>query len=195
MGLEIGFNVWKNEDGKLVKYDLSEGEQDRTWVCGRCDVTNAWEYGQSTDFAKDRFIEPVFNEEFDKYLVDTEDSDYKVILNYVDFHKFKEHIMQAIDEAYHTIAESVTRAKTYIVELNEQIKEYQELQLRSTTDFVFDKFQEKVEDCRKLITEEQQYIDDSAKENHYQIKAVENMLNDIEKYLKQGLVVTTYFSY
>ena len=48
MGLEIGFNVWKKVNNKLVKHELQDDDSTRT--CGICDVTYAWELVCSYDY-------------------------------------------------------------------------------------------------------------------------------------------------
>lgn len=197
MGLEIGYNVWKKKKNKLVKHKLTEEQDFRTWVCGRCDVTYAWEYGCSWDYQNKKSVEAVFNKEFDGYALDTLDPEYSRTLKYVDFEDFKNHIMQVVNEEYDIWKKGKESAFKRISELEKQIKEYQELQLRTTTDVVFDKFQEKIDDCREYIAEDQRYIDIECEDDYdyTHAKAVEEMLKDIEKYLKKGFVITTFFSY
>lgn len=197
MGLEIGYNIWKNKDGKLIKHNLTEEEDDLTWVCGRCDVTYAWEYGCSYDFNTHTSIEAVFNKEFDNYSLDTSDPEYTRILKYVDFNDFKEHVMGIVNEEYEMQSKAIASTAKRIEKLKNQIKEYQELQLKATTDFIFDKFQQKIEDCRDEIEEEQAYLDHDFEEDYdySHAKAVEAMLDNIDKYLKQGFIISTFFSY
>lgn len=197
MGLDIGYKVWDNKDGKLVTHQLTKEEDDNSWVCGRCDVTYSWEYGCSFDWENKKDFEAVFNKEFDNYPLPTLDPDYSVTLKYIDFNDFKEHVMNAVEEAYTQHDECLLSAKKRINKLKDHIKEYQELQLKSTTDFVFDKFQERIDDYRDQIETEEQYIESEAEDdyNYNHAKAVENMLKNIEQYLKDGFVVSTFFSY
>lgn len=197
MGLDIGYDVWDNKDGKLIKHNLSKEEEDNTWVCGRCEVTYAWEYGCSFGWDTRKDTRAVFNKEFDNYPLPTRDPDYSVTLKYIDFNDFKEHIMNVVEEEYKEHAESLLLAKKRISKLKEEIKEYQELQLRATTDLVFDKFQEKIDNCKEQIEYDEQYLDTEADDdyNYSHAKAVENMIKHIEQYLKDGFVVSTFFSY
>lgn len=196
MSREIGYNVWENKDGKLIRHPLSQEQYDRTWVCGRCDATYVWGYGCSWDYENKKYVEAVFNKEFDNYSLNVPDLEYSRILKYIDFKDFKNHIMEVVTEEYQTAAQAKSVARKHILELKGRIKEYQELQLRSTSDFVFDKFQEKIDDCREIVSEEQSYIDIDAEEDYgySHAKAVEQMLKDIEKYLKDGFIVSTFFS-
>lgn len=196
MGLEVGFDVWDKKDGKLVKHELSEEEHDKTWVCGRCDVTYAWDYGTSTDYEGRVFTSVVFDKEFDGYTEKDPKYESTRVLKYIPFDEFKAHIMESVDEEIKNLTHAKHAAWVRIAEMKSQIKEYQELQLKSTTDFVFDKFQEKIEEARSNIKEDQDYIDTVEEEDYDYTHAiaVRDMLGDMEKYIKEGLVVTTFFS-
>ena len=105
--------------------------------------------------------------------------------------------MNVVEAEYKEHAESLLSAKKRISKLKEEIKEYQELQLRATTDLVFDKFQEKINDCKEQIEYDEEYLDTEADDDYdySHAKAVENMIKHIEQYLKDGFVVSTFFSY
>ena len=193
MGLEIGFNLHKKVNDKLVNHKLQD--DDSTWTCGRCDVTYAWELGCSYDYQTNTSTEAVFNKEFDNY--EEEHNDYKVVYKYLPFEDFKTHVMEAVNDTFNDIALSKQNSYKRIQKLENEIATYQNLQLKSETDCVFDKFQEKIEDDKREIEENEEFINSLETDDYDYTHAVKvkQMVEDIEKYLKEGYIVTTFFSF
>ena len=105
--------------------------------------------------------------------------------------------MEAVNDTFNDIALSKQNSYKRIQKLEKEIATYQNLQMKSETDFVFDKFQEKIDDDKREIEENEEFINSLEIDDYDYTHAVtvKHMVEDIEKYLKEGYIVTTFFSF
>lgn len=198
MGLDIGYRVWKKQaDGKLNEVKL---ENDSNWIhsCYNCRVAASWcDYRYVDKGGEDFYSEGVFDEDYDGAIVPSEEEDsYATKLFYLPFKEFKDNVMDEVKSVEDDMSDTIHNAIRCIIKAKDRIKEYQELQLRSQSELVFDKYQALIDEQRDIISEceeeQMNYKDDYDYGKAQRIKA---MINDITIYINKGFVVSVYYSY
>lgn len=198
MGLDIGYRVWKKQaDGKLNEVKL---ENDSNWIhsCYNCRVAASWcDYRYVDKGGEDFYSEGVFDEDYDGAIVPSEEEDsYATKLFYLPFKEFKDNVMDEVKSVEDDMSDTIHNAIRCIIKAKDRIKEYQELQLRSQSELVFDKYQALIDEQRDIISEceeeQMNYKDDYDYGKAQRIKA---MINDITTYINKGFVVSIYYSY
>lgn len=198
MGLDIGYRVWKKQaDGKLNEVKL---ENDSNWIhsCYNCRVAASWCDNRYVDKGGEDFhSEGVFDEDYDGTIVPSEeDDDYATKLFYLPFREFKDNVMDEVKSVEDDMSDTIHNAIRCIIKAKDRINEYQELQLRSQSEFVFDKYQALIDEQRDIIAEceeeQMSYKDDYDYNKAQRIKA---MINDITTYINKGFVISVYYSY
>ena len=213
MGLDIGFYVYKKEIDektkkiKLIQEKLTEAQKDDTWLCGRCDVTNAWDYGfefnSSLAGSKDKKIDivPTFDKDLDSWISPKSEYGYQYQLKYMPFEDYKKWVMGAVQEEYDNHSEMLKNTYKCINENNNKIKHYEELQLKCTkeNEFAFDKWQEKIEALQDDNTENWSIINDDDPDNedydYSHAKGVERLIKNMEEWQKKGYITIPYYSF
>ena len=198
MGLDIGYRVWKKQaDGKLNEVKL---ENDSNWIhsCYNCRVAASWcDYRYVDKGGEDFYSEGVFDEDYDGAIVPSEEGgDYATKLFYLPFKEFKDNVMDEIKSVENDMADTIHNAIRCEMKAKDNIRGYQELQLRSQSELVFDKYQALINEQRDIIAEceeeQMNYKDDYDYSKAQRIKA---MINDITTYINKGFVVSVYYSY
>ena len=197
MGLDIGYRVWKKQaNGKLTEVKI---ENDSNWIssCYNCRVAASWYDNRYVDKGGEDFCsEGVFDEDYDGAIVPSEGGDYATKLFYLPFREFKDNIMDEVKSVEDYMNDTIHNAICCIIKAKDRIKEYQELQLRSQSELVFDKYQALIDEQRDIISEceeeQMNYKDDYDYSKAQRIKA---MINDITTYINKGFVVSVYYSY
>lgn len=198
MGLDIGYRVWKKQaDGKLNEVKL---ENDSNWIhsCYNCRVAASWcDYRYVDKGGEDFYSEGVFDEDYDGAIVPSEEEDsYATKLFYLPFKEFKDNVMDEVKSVEDDMSDTIHNAIRCIIKAKDRIKEYQELQLRSQSELVFNKYQALIDEQRDIISEceeeQMNYKDDYDYGKAQRIKA---MINDITIYINKGFVVSVYYSY
>lgn len=213
MGLQIGFDLFKkeiNQENKEIKlipvnfYDGYLGLGD-TWICGRCTVTKAWDYGFKLSLSNEKEADldeiPTFDKELDGWISPKNDYDYQYKLRYIPFEEYKNAIMKVVQKVYDDHSKYIQELSKIIKNINDKIKHYEDLQLKCTEDnkFAFDKWQEKIDE----LEEENQrnysiMFDDDPEDEDYDYnhaKAVEKLIKNMENYQKEGYVVIPFYSF
>lgn len=198
MGLDIGYRVWKKQaDGKLAEVKI---ENDSNWVhsCYNCRVAASWcDYRYVDKGGEDFCSEGVFDEDYDGAIVPSEEEgDYATKLFYLPFREFKGNVMDEVKSVEDDMADTINNAIRCIIKAKDNIKGYQELQLRSQSELVFDKYQALINEQRDIIVEceeKQMYYKDDYDYNKAQ--RIKTMINDITTYINKGFVVSVYYSY
>lgn len=208
MGLDIGYTLYKNDDGKLSRYELPENKMWDTWSCGRCECNYAWSYGSDLHALygwgdKDEnntYYTPTFTKEFDDYVLNDLDENSSLVhkLKYIPFSEFKEEIENAINEVVKGREELVQQANTNIKSIDDKIREYRDLQIKCTENqkFAFKQWQEKVEELQDDKERELAYINEDPMEDYDYQKAMQlsRMLKDMQTFLDEGYIITTFYS-
>ena len=197
MGLDIGYRVWKKQaNGKLTEVKI---ENDSNWIssCYNCRVVASWCDYRYVDKGGESFCsEGVFDEDYDGAIVSSEEGDYATKLFYLPFKEFKDNVMDEVNNVEDDMTDTIHNAIRCIIKAKDNIKEYQELQLRSQSELVFDKYQALINEQRDIIAEceeeQMNYKDDYDYSKAQRIKA---MINDITTYINKGFVVSVYYSY
>lgn len=197
MGLDIGYRVWKKQaDGKLNEVKL---ENDSNWIhsCYNCRVAASWCDYRYVDKSEEDFCsEGVFDEDYDGAIVPSEEGDYATKLFYLPFKEFKDNVMGEVKSVEDDMFDTIHNAIRCEMKAKDRIKEYQELQLRSQSELVFDKYQALINEQRDIIAEceeeQMNYKDDYDYSKAQRIKA---MINDITTYINKGFVVSVFYSY
>lgn len=197
MGLDIGYRVWKKQtNGKLTEVKI---ENDSNWIssCYNCRVAASWYDNRYVDKGEEDFCsEGVFDEDYDGAIVPSEEGDYATKLFYLPFREFKDNVMDEVKNVEDDMTDTIHNAIRCIIKAKDRIKEYQELQLRSQSELVFDKYQALIDEQRDIISEceeeQMNYKDDYDYSKAQRIKA---MINDITTYINKGFVVSVYYSY
>lgn len=197
MGLDIGYRVWKKQtNGKLTEVKI---ENDSNWIhsCYNCRVVNSWCDNRYVDKGGEDFCsEGVFDEDYDGAIVPSEEGDYATKLFYLPFKEFKDNVMDEVKIVEDDMTDTINSAIRCIIKAKDRIKEYQELQLRSQSELVFDKYQALIDEQRDIIAEceeeQMNYKDDYDYSKAQRIKA---MINDITTYINKGFVVSVFYSY
>lgn len=197
MGLDIGYRVWKKQaNGKLTEVKI---ENDSNWIssCYNCRVAASWCDYRYVDKGEEDFCsEGVFDEDYDGAIVPSEEGDYATKLFYLPFKEFKDNVMDEVKSVEDDMTDTIHNAIRCIIKAKDRIKEYQELQLRSQSELVFDKYQALINEQRDIIAEceeeQMNYKDDYDYSKAQRIKA---MINDITTYINKGFVVSVYYSY
>ena len=198
MGLDIGYRVWKKQaDGKLNEVKI---ENDSNWIhsCYNCRVAASWCDYRYVDKGEEDFCsEGVFDEDYDGVIVPSEEGDdYATKLFYLPFREFKDNVMDEVKSVENDMADTIHNAIRCEMKAKDNIKGYQELQLRSQSELVFDKYQALINEQRDIIAEceeeQMNYKDDYDYSKAQRIKA---MINDITTYINKGFVVSVYYSY
>ena len=197
MGLDIGYRVWKKQaNGKLTEVKI---ENDSNWIssCYNCRVAASWYDNRYVDKGGEYFCsEGVFDEDYDGAIVPSEEGDYATKLFYLPFREFKDNVMDEVKNVEDDMTDTIQNAIRCIIKAKDRIKEYQELQLRSQSELVFDKYQALIDEQRNIISEceeeQMNYKDDYDYSKAQRIKA---MINDITTYINKGFVVSVYYSY
>ena len=142
MGLDIGYRVWKKQaNGKLTEVKI---ENDSNWIssCYNCRVAASWFDNRYVDKGEEDFCsEGVFDEDYDGAIVPSEEGDYATKLFYLPFKEFKDNVMDEVKSVEDDMTDTIHNAIRSIIKAKDRIKEYQELQLRSQSELVFDKYQ------------------------------------------------------
>lgn len=198
MGLDIGYRVWKKQaNGKLTEVKI---ENDSNWIhsCYNCRVAASWcDYRYVDKGGENFYSEGVFDEDYDGAIVPSEEGgDYATKLFYLPFREFKDDVMDEVKSVENDMTDTIHTAIRCIIKAKDRIKEYQELQLRSQSELVFDKYQALINEQRDIIAEceeeQMNYKDDYDYSKAQRIKA---MINDITTYINKGFVVSVYYSY
>lgn len=198
MGLDIGYRVWKKQaNGKLTEVRI---ENDSNWIhsCYNCKVAASWCDCRYVDRGGEDFSsEGVFDEDYDRAIVPSEEGgDYATKLFYLPFKQFKDNVMDEVKNVEDDMTDTINNAIRCIIKAKDRIKEYQELQLRSQSELVFDKYQALIDEQRGIIAEceeeQMNYKDDYDYSKAQRIKA---MINDITTYINKGFVVSVFYSY
>ena len=196
MSLEIGYNVF-NEGLFPVKTD----EDEITFICGRCDVTYAWYDkifdGNYKDNLDNTCEVIVFNPKFDgHYMRDPNAPSYYLHMVYRPFKDFKKKVKRAIDDTVINHNETMIYLQHRIAEIRQEISDYRDLQIKSATSAAFDGYQKLIEDRASDLVEEQDTLKGFDEDDYDFIhaKGVQQMLDNIEKHLAKGEVVTAYYS-
>lgn len=197
MGLDIGYRVWKKQaNGKLAEIKL---ENDSNWIhsCYNCRVAASWCDCRYVDRGGENFYsEGVFDEDYNHVIVPSEEGDYATKLFYLPFKEFKDNVMDEVKRVEDDMTDRINTAIRCIIKAKDNIKGYQELQLRSQSELVFDKYQALINEQRDIIAEceeeQMNYKDDYDYNKAQRIKA---MINDITTYINKGFVISVYYSY
>ena len=197
MGLDIGYRVWKKQaNGKLTEVKI---EKDSNWIssCYNCRVAASWCDCRYVDRGGEDFCsEGVFDEDYNHAIVSSEDGDYATKLFYLPVKEFTDNVMDEVKRVEDDMSDTIQNAIRCIIKAKDRIKEYQELQLRSQSELVFDKYQALIDEQRDIISEceeeQMNYKDDYDYGKAQRIKA---MINDITTYINKGFVVSVYYSY
>ncbi len=202
MGLDIGFRVWdKTPEGRLVEHKLSETDYWNSGSCGRCEMNYAWNYGCTDDYEKKIYSSPVFSKEFDGYSQTEDDSVGNSWTNkyvYVDFEDFRKVINAKIEQVEKEHSDWSLRLLREQANMKHEIKEYRDLQLKCTeaNAYAFDRFQEEINKLKEAIAYSEETYRNLDEEDYDYSKALacKRMLELMEKFIKEGYVVTTYYS-
>lgn len=202
MGLDIGFRVWdKTPEGRLVEHKLSEADYWNSGSCGRCEMNYAWNYGCKDDYEKKIYSSPVFSKEFDGYSQTEDDSVGNSWTNkyvYVDFEDFRKVINAKIEQVEKEHSDWSLRLLREQANMKHEIKEYRDLQLKCTeaNAYAFDRFQEEINKLKEAIAYSEETYRNLDEEDYDYSKALacKRMLELMEKFIKEGYVVTTYYS-
>lgn len=198
MGLDIGFHLYEKEaydkEKKLV--EVKDDNWEERWMCGRCDVTNAW--GDSFQFYHALTITPVFQKELDGHEEKLEEfvEEYKL----VSFNEFKHNILLAVEDTYRDNQQAKLDILRDIDRMKEKVKDLRELQKTCTADeeFAFDKWGKEIEDKEESIAEQTDYYNhyDEEDYDYSHAKRMEELLDTLEEYLKEDkYYIIPYFSF
>ena len=197
MGLDIGYRVWKKQaNGKLTEVKI---ENDSNWIssCYNCRVAASWYDNRYVDKGGEDFCsEGVFDEYYDGAIVPSEEGDYATKLFYLPFKEFKDNVMDEVKSVEDDMTDTIHNAIRCIIKAKDNIKEYQELQLRSQSELVFDKYQALINEQRDIIAEyEEEQMNYKNDYDYSKAQRIKAMINDITTYINKGFVVSVYYSY
>lgn len=206
MSLEIGYSIYKNDNGKLIKLKQDEINAvfganfwGRTWACGRNDINYAWGRGYDFRSSDQCAFSPVFDKAFDGYIFDKDEWGWCEKLEYADFDEFVKKVTADFADKQEEAHQAKFNLYRQIRQLQNKIKDLRELQKSCTPnqEFAFDKWTEEICDIENDIDEKTEYIDgDDFKDcydlNH--IDAVNEMINDMRDIQKKGYIVVPFYS-
>ena len=228
MGMEIGFNIYKEKVDQVTKEKILEQVEFPSdyinWCCGRSFVTYAWDYKDliSKITKDDRdYLDPVINSDLMKEIIFDKEWDQYVIKTtmthpvgelytkfvYVDFNEFKQAILEVTKKAKDDHKEIINNLNKEIADIDLQIRHYEDLQVRCATKAAFENFQDLIEASKQDQNELKQELADlkvspsdpnfGLQSDYDYLKAyqVEDMLSEMEKYMKEKYIVTIFVSY
>ena len=200
MGLDIGYNLYHkkpmDEENKLLMVNEDDiGLQNN--VRGRTDTTYSWgEYFDFSNPGKD--IVPVFQKGLDGK--SRSEGSYLAEYRYMDFGKFKDRVMSAVEDAF---AEARRDKVEYIKSINDKKKEIEELRgLQKTCskgqEYAFDRWEERIQELKECINDIQEEYDTFDDDDYGDTHAVyvKHLLENMERDLKKDeYYVIPYFSF
>lgn len=219
MGRHCGFNFYKLEDGKLVDADVIEVDwgngNHEMYNClnvdGRCEATDIFlnavikhEAESVKRWFTDEEIKP--EDKYTAYVLlnhpelqgHTEkyssDSEWFIKFFYTSLEEFKS--LFDFEQAQKEHDETLDRIKMKIVELKDEIEDLRKHQERSKTKVAFDGFEERIQDLKERIREEQECLEDYKEDDygydHYMY--IKHDLETVEELIKNDpdLIVAAY---
>ena len=181
MGMEIGFNIYKEKIDPSTKEKTLEQVEFPSdyinWCCGRSVVTYAWDYKDliSKITKDDRdYLDPVtnsdlmkeiiFDKEWDQYVIETTMThpvgELYTKFVYVDFNEFKQAILEVTKKVKNDHKEIINNLNKEIADIDSQIRHYEDLQVRCTTKVAFENFQDLIEASKQDRNELKQELAD-----------------------------------
>ena len=104
--------------------------------------------------------------------------------------------MDEVNSVEDDMSDRIYDAIRSIIKAKDNIKGYQELQLRSQSELVFDKYQALINEQRDIIVEcEEEQMNYKDDYDYRKAQKIQAMINDITPSLNQGFIVSVFYSY